>query len=167
MSIGFTHLIFDSTCQKTMEKFYLQNFKEKIDRWCDSFINCQDVHLWQYQKNIQNMHHLTYQGPPGQLSCKESACNAGDPGLIPGLGSPPGEEIGYPIQYSQSSPVVHMVKNLPAMLETWVQALGWEDPLEEGMAIHSSILAWRIPMDRGTWRATVHGVAKSGTRLSE
>ena len=56
--------------------------------------------------------------------------------------------------------VAHMVKNPPAMWETWVQSLGWEDPLEEGMATHSSILAWRIPMDRGALRATVHGVAK-------
>ena len=45
--------------------------------------------------------------------------------------------------------------------------LGWEDPLEEGMATHSNILAWRIPMNRGAWRATVHGVAKSQTRLSD
>ena len=62
--------------------------------------------------------------------------------------------------------MAQMVKNLPAMQVTWVQSLGWEDPLEEGMAIHSSILAWRIPMDRGTWQATVHGVAKSQTQLS-
>ena len=54
-----------------------------------------------------------------------------------------------------------MVKNLPSMWETWVQSLGWEDTLEEGMATHSSILAWRIAMDRGAWRATVSGVAKS------
>ena len=53
-----------------------------------------------------------------------------------------------------------MVKNLPAMRETWVRSLGQEDPLEEGMATHSSILAWRIPMDRGAWQATVHGVLK-------
>ena len=52
-----------------------------------------------------------------------------------------------------TSLVVQMVKNLPAMWETWVQSLGWEDPLEEGMAIHSSILAWRIPMDREAWCA--------------
>ena len=62
--------------------------------------------------------------------------------------------------------VAQMVKNMPAMWETWVRSLGWEDPLEEGMATHSSILAWRMPMDRGTWRATVHGVAESWTRLS-
>ena len=56
-----------------------------------------------------------------------------------------------------------MVKNPPVMWETWIQSLGWEDPLEEGMATHSSILAWRIPVDRGTWQATytVHGVAES------
>ena len=56
-----------------------------------------------------------------------------------------------------------MVKNPPAMLETWVRSLGWEDPLEEAMATHSSILAWIISMDRGAWWATVHGVTKSRT----
>ena len=54
-----------------------------------------------------------------------------------------------------------MVKNPPALQETWVQSLGWEDPLEEGMATLSSILAWRILMDRGAWWATIHGVAES------
>ena len=53
------------------------------------------------------------------------------------------------------------------MQQTWVGSLIWEDPLEEGMATHSSIIAWRIPMDRGTWQATVHGVAKSQTLLSD
>ena len=53
------------------------------------------------------------------------------------------------------------------MQETWVQSLGWEDPLEEGKATHSSILAWRIPMDRGAWRAAVHEAAKSQTQLSD
>ena len=61
-----------------------------------------------------------------------------------------------------ASLVAQLVKNPPAM-QTWVQSLGWEDPLEEGMATHFSILAWRIPMDRGAWRATVHGVTKSQT----
>ena len=56
-----------------------------------------------------------------------------------------------------------MVKNLPAIPEIWVQSLGWADPLEEGMAIHSSIFTWRIPMDRGVLWAMVHGVAKSQT----
>ena len=63
--------------------------------------------------------------------------------------------------------LAQMVKNLPAMWETWVQSLSWKDPLEEGMAMHSSILAWRIPMDRGTWWATVHGVTKSQAQLSD
>ena len=56
-----------------------------------------------------------------------------------------------------------MVKNPPAMQRTWVQSLGWDDPLEEGMATHSSILAWRITMDRGAWRAAVHEVTVSDT----
>ena len=55
------------------------------------------------------------------------------------------------------------VKNLPAVMETWVRSLGWEDPLEKGMAIHSIILTWEIPMDRGVWQAIVHEVAKSQT----
>ena len=59
------------------------------------------------------------------------------------------------------------VENLPKMRETWVQSLGWEDPLEEGMATHSSIIDWRIPIDRGAWQATVLEVAKSQTRLSD
>ena len=63
--------------------------------------------------------------------------------------------------------VAQTVKNPPAMREAQVRSLGWEDLLEEGMATHSTILAWRIPMDRGAWQATVHGVAKSRTRLSD
>ena len=77
-----------------------------------------------------------YKGFPG----KESACNGGDPGSIPWSGRSPGEVIGYPLQYSWASVVAQIVKNLPAMWETWVQSLGWEDPMEEGMATHSSIL---------------------------
>ena len=99
----------------------------------------------------------------GGSAGKESACNAGDPGLIPGLGRSPGEGMGYLLQYSWASLVAQTVKNLHALQETWLQSLGWEDPLEEGMATHSSILAWRIPMDRGAWWATVHVVAESWT----
>ena len=69
-----------------------------------------------------------------------------DPTSIPGLGSSSGEGIGYPLQYSRVLLMAQMVKNLIAMRETWVQSLGWEDPLEEVMATHSSIL---IPMARG------------------
>ena len=60
-----------------------------------------------------------------------------------------------------------MVKNLPVTQEMWVRFLGREDPLEEGMATHSSTVAWRIPMDRGARWATVHGVAKIWTRLRQ
>ena len=80
-------------------------------------------------------------GFPGSSSGKESTCNAGDPGSIPGSGSSPGEGISYLLQCSWASLVSQMVKNLPAMRETWVQSLVWENPLEEGMEIHSSILA--------------------------
>ena len=65
--------------------------------------------------------------------------------MIPGSGRSSGEGIDYPLQYSWASLVVQTVKNPPAMQETWVQSLGLEDPLEEGMATHSSILAWKIP----------------------
>ena len=66
-----------------------------------------------------------------------------------------------------ASPVVQTVKSLPVVRETWVQSLDREDPLEEGMETDPSILAWRIPMDRGAWQATVHGVSKSQTTLSD
>ena len=65
------------------------------------------------------------------------------------------------------SQVAQLVKNLPAMRETWVRSLCWEVPLDEGIGIHSSILAWRIPMDRRAWWSTVHGVAKSQTQLND
>ena len=68
------------------------------------------------------------QGLPGSSGGKESACNAGDPSSIPGLGRCLGEGIGYPLQYSWSSLVAHPVKNLPAMCENWVRSLGWGDP---------------------------------------
>ena len=86
--------------------------------------------------------------------------------MIPGLGRSPGEGIEDPLQYSWASLVAQIVKNPPAVHETLVRSLGWEDPLEEGMATHSSILAWRIPLDRGARRATVHGVTKSWPRPS-
>ena len=93
-------------------------------------------------------------GFPDSSVGKESTCNAGDPGSIPGSGRSPGEGIGYPLQHYWASLVVQLVKNLPAMQETGVQSLGWEDPPEKGKATHSTILAWRIL------------VAKSQTQLS-
>ena len=104
---------------------------------------------------------------PSSSVGEESACNAGDPSSIPGSGSSPGKVIGYPLQYSSAYLVAQMVKNPPAMWETWVQSLDWEDLLEESLTTHSSIVAWRILMNREAWQATVHGVAKSRTRLSD
>ena len=65
--------------------------------------------------------------------------------MIPGSGISAEERIGYPLQYSWASLVAQLVKNPPAVWETWVRTLGWDDPLEKGKAIHSSILAWRVP----------------------
>ena len=90
---------------------------------------------------------------------KESACNAGDPILIPELERSPGEGIGYPLQYSWASLMVQTAKNLPAMWETWVQSLSWEDSLEEGMAAHLSILTWRIP-----WTEVPGGLQPMGSQ---
>ena len=83
--------------------------------------------------------------------------------MIPESERSPGEGVGYPLQYSWASLVVQMVKNPPVMQETWARSLGWEDPLEEGMGTHSSVLAQKIPVDTGAWQATVHGVPKSWT----
>ena len=70
---------------------------------------------------------------------KEASCHAGDPGWIPASGRSAGEGIGCPLQYSWASLVAQLVKNSPAVRETWVLCLGWEDPLEKGKATHSSI----------------------------
>ena len=79
--------------------------------------------------------------------------------MIPGSGRSPGEGIGYPLQYSWASLVVQLVKNPPAMWETWVRSLGWKDPLKEGMATHSSILDWRIP-----WTEEPGGLETTGSQ---
>ena len=100
-------------------------------------------------------------GFPQSSVGKKSACSAGDPSLIPGSGRSPGEGIGYPRQYPWASLVVQLVKNLPAMRETWVQFLGWEDPLEKGKATHSSILPGEFHGLCSPW------VTKSRTRLSD
>ena len=84
-------------------------------------------------------------GFPDSSVDKESTCNAGAPGSIPGLGRSTGEGIGYPLQYSWASLVAQLVKNPPAMWETWVRSLGWENLQKKGKATHSSILTWRIP----------------------
>ena len=78
-------------------------------------------------------------GFPHSSVGKESACDAGDPGSIPGLGRSTGEEIGYPLQYSWASLVAQLVKNPHAVWETWVQSLGWEDSLEDGKVTLSNV----------------------------
>ena len=87
---------------------------------------------------------LLIQGFSDSSVGKESACNAGDPGSIPGLGRSAGEGLGYPLQYSCTSLVAQLVKNPLAMQETWFRSLGWKDPLEKGKATHFSILAQSI-----------------------
>ena len=81
------------------------------------------------------------EGFPGSSAGKESACSAGDPGSIPGSARSPGDGTGYPLQYSWASLVAQLVKDPPEMQETWVQSLGWENPLEKGKATHCSIVA--------------------------
>ena len=84
-------------------------------------------------------------GSPDSSVGIEFACNAGDPGSIPQSGRFTEEGIGYPLKYSWASLVAQLVKNPPTMRETWVQSLGWEDPMEKGKTTHSSILTCRIP----------------------
>ena len=84
---------------------------------------------------------MCFPGFPDNSIGKESTCNAGDPCSILGLGRSTGEGIGYPLQYSWAFLVVQLVKNLPAVRESWVQSQIWEDLLEKGKAIHFSILA--------------------------
>ena len=107
-----------------------------------------------HHKSVLEHVHQPKTGFPGGSAGKESACNAGDPSSIPGLGRSAGEGIGYPLQYSWAYLVAQLVKNLPAMRDTWVWSLDWENPLEKGKATHSGILTWRIP------RTIVHGSHK-------
>ena len=100
-------------------------------------------------------------GFPESSVGKEPTCNAGDPGSIPGSGRSAGEGIGYPLQYSWASLVAQLVKNLPAVWETWVQSLGQEEPLEKGMG--TPVFCLENSMNGGAWPATVYGVTKSWT----
>ena len=105
---------------------------------------------------------------PGSLAGKESTCNAWDPGLNPGLERSPEEGISYPLQYSWFSLVTKLVKNLPAMWETWVWSLGWEDPLEKGISAEERN---RYPLQysglNSSMECIVYGVTKSCTWLSK
>ena len=97
------------------------------------------------------------QGFPDSSVGKESACSAGDPGSILGSGRSAIEGISYPLQYSWASLVAQLVRNPPAMWETWVRSLDWEDPLKKEKATRSSILAWRIP-----WTVQSMGLQRVG-----
>ena len=114
---------------------------------------------------INLMRLICYRGFPGSSAGKESTFSAGNPRLFPRSGRSPGEGIGYPLQYSWASLVAQTVKNLPALQETWVQSLGWEDLLEKGKATHSRILTWVI-----TWTEEPGGLqsmeSQSQTGLS-
>ena len=101
--------------------------------------------IWNSPTGIPSPH----RGVPHSSVGKEPSCNVGDPGSIPGLGRSTGEGIGYPLQNYWASLVAQLVKNLPAMWETWVWTLGWEHPLEKGKATHSSIL--ENSMDCSPW----------------
>jgi len=105
---------------------------------------------------------LCVEGFPDSSVGKESACNGGNPASIPGLGRSAGEGIGCPLQYSWASLVAQLVKNPPAMWETWVRSLGWEDPLEKGKAYPLQYSGLENSTD---W--IVRGVSKSRTRLSD
>ena len=104
------------------------------------------------------IHHRSFTNSPAG---KEPACNAGDPGLIPGSERSIAEGIDYPLQYSWASLVAHLAKNLPAMWVTWVWSLGWEDPLEKGKDYPLQYSGLENSMD-----CIVHGVSKNRTRLS-
>ena len=101
---------------------------------------------------------------PGSSVGKESTCNAGDPGSIPGSGRSAGEGIGYPLQNSWTSLVDQLVKNLPAMRETClglILGLGRSNGEGKGYPLQYSCL--ESSMGRGAWQATVHGVTESDT----
>ena len=105
---------------------------------------------------------LSYSSFLGNSASKESTCNVGDPNLIPGWGSSLGKGVDYPLQYSWASLEAQTVKNLPVMQEIWVWSLGWADTLEEGMATHSRILAWRIPRTEEPGRLHPMGLQRVG-----
>ena len=128
-------------------------------------------HLWRFlhppyrhktKKDVMSPVHtppISFLGFPDSSAGKESPWNTGDPSSIPALGRSPGEGIGYPLQYSWTSLVAQLLKSPPAMWPTWVQSLGWEDPLEKGKAI----VFW----PNNSMDCIFHGVTKSWTQLSD
>ena len=98
-------------------------------------------------------------GFPGSSAGKKSTCTAGDPSSIPGYRQSPGNGIGYPLQYSWASLVAQMVNNLSATRETWVQSLGWEDPLEEDVATTPVLLT-----GESSWSEEPGGLQSMGSQ---
>ena len=129
-----------------------------INSWMFHLLNSIELSSISEDSNIISPN--LWKGFPDSSVGKESACNAGDPGLIPVSARSSGEGIGYPLQHSWTSLVAQLVKNTPAMTETRFWSLDWDNPLEKGKATHSNTLAWRIQ-----W-TIVHGVAKSWTQLA-
>ena len=101
-------------------------------------------------------------GFPDSSAGEKSTCNARDPGSIPGSGISHGEGIRYPLLYFWASLVAQPVNNPPAIQETWVQSLGWEDPLEKGKGTHSNILAWRIRWTEEPGKLQSMGLQRAG-----
>ena len=106
-------------------------------------------------------------GFPGSAAGKESACNAGDPGSISGSGRSPAEGIGYPTPVFLGFPGGSDGKEFTCNVGDLGSVPGLGRSPGGGHGNHSSILAWRISVDKGTWRATVHGVAKNQTQLRD
>ena len=139
----------------------------KVPSWClylirlisNSISNYYFVDKWVSKLSSINI----LNGFPHSSVGKESAYNAGDPGSIPGWGRSTGGGIGYPLQYSWASLVAQMVKNLPAMQETWVQSLGSGTSSGEGNGNPLQYSCLENSMDREAWQTTVHGVPKSRT----
>ena len=129
--------------------------KRKTNKWMNKNTS---LPLHRVCPNLRILEML--RGFPDSSVGKESTCNAGDPGSIPGSGRLAGEGIGYLLQYSWASLVAQLAKNLPAMQENWLQSLGWEDPLEKGYPLQYSGL--ENSMD---W--IVHEVEKSQTSLRD
>ena len=135
-------------------QFTIFSISKRTAQWHETYSHCHTAVSAIHQQDFletstlpptpPHTHTQDFQGFPDSSIGKESACNAGDPGLIPGSGRSAREGIGYPLQYSWASLAAQLVKNLHAMQQIWVWSLGWEDPLEKGKATHSSILAWRI-----------------------
>ena len=130
------NIVFNLTYFESSFKLYFVSFSI-------SFIK----NIFCINKNVytHRVFYITLGGFPDSSVGKKSACNEWDASLIPGSGRSAGEGIGYPLQCSWAFPVAQLEKNPPAMPETWVRSLGWEDPLKKGKAPHSSVLAWRIP----------------------